>query len=307
MGLRFTPASRTFVIPSLAVWATLAIASAGYAFSWGWLANPPATDKTPGQEQAKPKAKHASVAALRDRMLMSYHGKTTDLFTSIPGFGMERMTPLYKYIPFEIPDLSTSDVEVEKEIATPELLKDVFAKSLDGFRDPSKPLPVKKDGAFNPFEAPRNGGFNGAFGNVVMIGMQLRLLDLVGLINADGPKVYSGGKAFEVQRMSFEEAKTSRAKNSGIGFEFGARPIRSAKGGEPGHDKVDTAKLETRALDIFEITGVAELNQGKDLFVRYRGNVIRMLGRSCATEQVPRMSQRQQEGGLAWGILVYLR
>jgi hypothetical protein len=49
------------------------------------------------------------------------------------------MPPLYKYVPFEIPDLSTNEVEVEKEIAIPNVLKDLFASSREGFHDASKP------------------------------------------------------------------------------------------------------------------------------------------------------------------------
>jgi hypothetical protein len=176
------------MIALLAIAITVGIATAAYAFSWArYAAAPDASDKT--------KAKHASITTLRDRMLESYHGKTTDLFTSIPGFGMERMPPLYKYVPFEIPDLSTNEVEIEKEIAPPDLLKDVFAKSLDSFRNPAKPAAKKKEGG-NPFEENPKGFGHTAWSNAVVRGLQLRLLDLVGLINPDGPKVYSRWQGF---------------------------------------------------------------------------------------------------------------
>src|SRR5262245_24386734 len=49
---------------------------------------------------------HPTVTALRDRMLRHYHGAATNVFTEIPGFGLERMRPLYQQIPFEVPFFS---------------------------------------------------------------------------------------------------------------------------------------------------------------------------------------------------------
>jgi hypothetical protein len=222
-------------------------------------------------------------------MLQSYHGKTVDIFTSIPGFGDERMVPLYKYVPFQVPDLSTNEVEIEKEITPPQLLKDVFADSVSGFRNPAKGLPERKPGGFDPGKGryvgfgrvEKGDGFQQRFsgGEAVRHGLQLRLLDLVGLINADGPKVYSGGKAFEMVRVPFDQAKAIRSADKGL-FQSEKPPTRLDNLG-----KAEDTKLATRPLDVFESTGVAELTDGKDLFIRTRGNVIRMLGALRATEQ----------------------
>jgi hypothetical protein len=265
MTLRSVFASRKRAVPALAVVAVMAWI--GYAVACG---DPSATPDA--------KAKHLPIAGLRDRMLENYHGQATDIFTAIPGFGMERMPSLYKYVPFEVPDLSTNEVEVEKQIVPPKLLTDVFAKSLDDFRDPTKPLPpVKKKAPM--FDA--GAGFSSSFGGTVTTGLQLRLLDLVGLTDADGPRVYSGGKAFEAVRMSAEEVKAERAKNPKLGF-YIPPPKRPARAQDK--EKVASAKLEMRPLDLFEIAGVAELQQGKDLFVRHKGSAIRMLGALRATD-----------------------
>ena len=57
-------------------------------------------------------------------------------------------------------------------------------------------------------------------------------------------------------------------------------------------------KIETRPLDIFETAGVAELRQGKDLFVRPRGNVIRMLGALRAGAQCVKCHNDSKQGDL---------
>jgi len=287
MKPRSTSTLRKWIIPALVLVGALGIARA----------TDPPTPRPVASDDAKQadakadakKAKHAPIATLRDRMLQSYHGKTTDIFTSIPGFGDERMVPLYKYVPFQVPDLSTNEVEVEKEITPPQLLKDVFADSLHGFREPGKPLPARKAGGFDPVKG-RYVGFGRANsggpgprgaggGEAIRHGLQLRLLDLIGLIDPDGPRAYSGGKAFEMVRVPFEKAQPLAGKNGNV-FLNEKAPTRPDNLG-----KAETAKLETRPLDIFESTGVAELTDGKDLFIRTRGNVIRMLGALRATEQ----------------------
>jgi hypothetical protein len=258
--------------PTIATLAILGMVCAGHG------ADPDAPSKN-----ADAKVKHPPISALRQRMLEQFHGQTTDTFTAISGFGMERMVPLYKLVPFEIPDLSTNEVEVVKEIVPPQPLKDVFSESLDGFRHPGKPV-VKKNQPNAPFNP--NDGF-GIPNRVVMRGLQLRLLDLVGLINADGPRVYSGGKAFEVQRMNAEEAKAFRETGKPAVNPFQPRfmPPKARKSADDARAKAEPAKLETRPLDVFETTGVAELRDGKELFIRTRGNAIRMLGALRATEQ----------------------
>jgi hypothetical protein len=287
MNQRCRLAWRNWAVSALAMGVTLSVASASHGFSWAWFTD--AADATT-------KAKHTPITSLRSRMLENFHGQATNAFTAIPGFGMERMIPLYKQVPFEIPDFSTTEVEVEKEITPPKLLEDVFAKSLSEFRNPSKPLPVPEKKDFSPFGPGPKSGFGSAFGGTITRGLQLRLLDLVGLSDPDGPRVHSGGKAFEVMRMTFEEGKKERAKNSGAALEGGlpsnfGRPV-TAKAPEV------TAKLETRPLDIFEIAGVAELSQGKQLFVRHKDNVIRMLGALRATEQCLKCHTDNKKGDL---------
>src|SRR5205807_396227 len=110
--------------------------------------------------------------------------------------------------------LSTGEVEIDKDTPAPDILKNVFARSVDNFRDPTKPIPAPKKGG-SPLDPNPAGTFGSAFNGAIMHGLQLRLLDLVGLTDPDHPKVYSGGKAFEIQRMSNEEAKAEQAKNPG--------------------------------------------------------------------------------------------
>lgn len=289
MNQRSRLAWRNWAVLALAVGATLSLASVGHGFSWTWLTGTPTAD-------AAAKSKHTPITSLRSRMLENFHGQATEAFTAIPGFGMERLIPLYKKVPFEIPDFSTTEVEVEKEIAPPKLLEDVFAKSLAEFRNPSKPLAVPGKKGFSPFETDPKGGFGGSFRGTITRGLQLRLLDLVGLSDPGGPRVHSGGKAFEVMRMTAEEAKKERAKNPAAIIEGGLPPNlgknTAAKAPEV------TAKLETRPLDIFEIAGVAELSQGKQLFVRHKDNVIRMLGALRATEQCLQCHTDNKKGDL---------
>jgi hypothetical protein len=274
------------------------VVASGMAWIGHSVAVPAADQPAPGKpgirDAAKDRAKHAPITAFRDRMLETFHGATSDLFTEIPGFGMERMTPLYKYVPFEIPDLSTNEVEVEKEIVASEQLKQAFAKSLDLFRDPTKAMPRRKD--MNPFAQPK-GEFSGSFGNVVMPGLQLRLLDLVGLMD-DAPRVFSGGKAFEVQRMTFVEAKAVKGKTPDLTVRPTRPAVKKNDKGEP------IGKLDTRPLDLFEIAGVAELRQGKDLFVRHKDRSIRMLGALRATEVCLECHTDNKKGDLL-GALSY--
>jgi len=283
--------------------ATLALAWAGYCATHAAFADEPAA-------KPKEKADHSPVVTLRDRMLQAYHGQTTNLFTSITGFGMERMQPLYKVVPFEVPDFSTNEVESGQQIAPPDLLKQVFDSSVNGFRDPSKPIPpIKRDGNFNPFNpGPGFGRIVRPQGGAVVSGLQLRLLDLVGLTDPDGPKVYSGGKAFELQRMTAAEAKKLSEKNPNLPFglypdqfgkpgPFGKFANGKAPDGQGGAAQ-DAADLETRPLDLFETAGVVELSQGKDLYLRHKDNVIRMLGALRATDQCLKCHSDSKRGDL---------
>jgi hypothetical protein len=285
MSLRSALVSRRFILQAFAV-ATFGIAGVGYSVMQRAFADPP-------PEKAK-RSDHLPVTALRDRLLASYHGHATDMFTAIPGFGMERMPPLYKQIPFELPEFSTNEVETTQAIAPPNLLKDVFDQSLNSFHDPSKPIPAKNAAPNNPFFSPP--GFGRAFGGPnagpIRSGLQLRLLDLVGLTDPDGARVYSGGKAFEIVRMSNEEAKKEREKNPGAAI--GIIQIGRAAAAK------DAAKadLQTRPLDLFETAGVVELSQGKELFIRQKGNVVRMLGALRAREQCLKCHSDTKKGDL---------
>jgi hypothetical protein len=293
MKVRSGLASRKLLVAATAMAATLGMIGSGPSAT----GDGPATATPVRDEKAKAKSDHPSITVLRNRLLASFHGQTTDLFTALPGFGMERMRPLYKYVPFEIPDLSTNEVEVEKEIVPPDVLKDLFAKSRDAFHDPGKPLPAKRAENIMPL------GFGPmSRGGVIVRGLQLRLLDLVGLTNPAGPMVYSGGKAFEVQRMSAEEAKAFRAKNPGAELDAALKLYRpTAKELDA---KADHAKLPTRPLDVFETAGVAELSQGKDLFIRNRDDVIRMLGALRAGDQCVKCHTDSKKGDLL-GALSY--
>jgi hypothetical protein len=265
------------LLPTVAI--TVALAWPGCADLPAGATDAPGTNDT---AKAKPKADHPPIIALRDRMLAKFHGNATDLFTAIPGFGMERMKPMYKRVPFELPLFSTDEVDVQQETTAPETLRNAFADSLDVFRDPSKQATVaaKDAKARPPFSDPPRGGYGSNFRGTVVRGLQLRLLDLVALVDPEDPKVYAGGMAFEIMRMTAEEAKAMRAKDSGADA-----AIITGQFNKPIVTKLDRTPLKTRPLDYFETAGVEELSRGKDLFIRHKDNVIRMLGALRATDQ----------------------
>ena len=229
-------------------------------------------------------------------MLTTFHGDAVNRFTAIPGFGTERMIPLYKEIPFEVPFFSTGDVETEKDMEAPTLLKNVFAKSSADFHDSSTPVVTaqkKNDMAF--IFGGKNPGFGGTLRNTVVHGLQLRLLDLVGLIDPDQPKVYSGGKAIEVMRFSPQEIEAAAKKHPNAGRLSLLESLRTETAQK---NPLPTAKMETRDLDLFEVTGVAELSHGKELFVRQRDSVIRMLGALRAIESCVQCHTERKVGDL---------
>jgi hypothetical protein len=315
------------------LFATVAVAGlawGGYAASRMWFASPDPTPTAPPVTTAakERKAGHPSIAAVRDKMLEQFHGKAVERFTAIPGFGMERLIPLYQEIPFEIPFFSTGDVEITGDIATPNLLKDVAAKSVADFQ--SGPRPRTRDvlGALTlDADAVRwaidpGKGFGRVVRGTVVQGLQLRLLDLVGLIDPEHPQVYSGGKAIEIFRMTqFDNLGGKFAPNSGppsVGAPSVGAPSVGAPNAGPstvteipypvlnleklaaGAPKTETLpeKLEIRPLDLFEVAGVAELAQGKDQFVRHKGNVVRMLGALRATAQCIECHTEHKTGDL---------
>jgi len=270
--------SRTCLLASITLAAVLGFAAPAQS-GWLSLAGPL---KTRG---------HPPIADLRGRMLMNFHGQATATFSAIPGFGDERMPVLYKRIPFEVPDLSTDEIETEKQVVPPDRLKEVFSRSLDGFREPGKPLPaMKREGTVLPdIRRPQAPGANAITG-----GLQLRLLDLVGLTDPEGPRVYSGGKAFELQRIVLRNGK-GLPQDPNIDL---PKVLKISQPADEPLARADAGPLETRPLDLFETAGVAELMQGKDLFVRNRGNVIRMLGALRATGQCVRCHKDRKEGDL---------
>jgi hypothetical protein len=280
---------------------TAAIAVSG-ANAWLQSGDDPAPPK---EVKVDRKADHPTAAALRSQIMAEFHGRTTNVFTSVPGFGFERIRPVYERIPWEVPEFSTNEVEVETAPATPQLLKDVFAKSLDAFKKssqakaaPTTPPPAQTKGPPLAVTEKSQPGFGATRNGTVVSGLQLRLLDLVGTINADGPKAYSGGKAFELVR--------SKRGDFGGGLGFGGgfgKPVESevpAKKEAEGH----LSGLEERPLDVFETAGLAELSNGKDTFVRTKGNVIRMLGALRAGDQCLNCHFEHHKGDLL-GALSY--
>jgi hypothetical protein len=260
-------------------------------------------DGPPSKPALKGKMKHPPVTAIRDRMLVNFHGRVTDIFADIPGFGGGRMGPLYKYVPFRIPDLSTNEVEVADEVRPTKQLETAYAKSLAVVSDA-----LRTQGRISGPRAKDIGPVAG-FGRSdvyesIAGGLQLRLLDLVGLIDQDGPRVYCGGKAFEREATTWEEMERAR-KNKKTDALFPGTlnqlpPTRdiSANSQKRRSDPRDDDSPETRPLDVFETVGVAELRAGKDLFIRTRGNVIRMLGALRATGECLRCHSDNKKGDL---------
>lgn len=267
--------------------------------------------EAPGSK-AKKRSDHPPIAAIRDRVLTEFHGAATDVFTAIPGFGMERMTPLYKKIPFEVPYFSTGEVEAaEGPAQTPAILQQALAKTRAEF-DRLSPANDRKNSPNDlPFAKPDAWGQN--FDGSVARGVQIRLLDLVGLTDRDAPKVYVGGSAFELVRLQPDELNklSEQAKDIGgdvnlFGF-YGKNldpkaaekiGIRRHGHGNVVEGKAPPAPLPTRPLDLFESAGVQELAQGKDVYIRSKGEVVRMLGALRATEQCLKCHTEAKQGDL---------
>jgi hypothetical protein len=291
--------------------ANLTILVAIVTFGGGRSPLAPAVADEPEKSKAGKdgKADHPAAAVLRERVMREFHGRATDLFTTIPGFGYERLVPIYERIPWEVPHFSTDDIEVENAPATPKLLEEVFAKSLESYKNATRaaaPAPKPEAKSLGGALPPAKPGFGGTLSDTVLSGVQLRLLDLVGVLNPDHPKVYSGGKAFELIRSQ-----------RGLGAGFGGSPnFGPGASFEPKEAKVDGKKeakkedkghyagLENRPLDLFESTGLSELADGKETFVRAKGNVIRMLGALRASEQCLSCHTEHRKGDLL-GALSY--
>jgi hypothetical protein len=218
------------------------------------------------------KKPHLPIAAIRDKLLTAFHGEAAHQFTEIPGFGFERMTPLYKKIPFELPYFSTGELEVvgapEK---TPHDLNDALVAGIATFQ--GKPLEARPASQLVPFGDPKAPGYGFAMGGTVTHGLQLRHFDLVGLTDPSQPKVYSGGKAFELIRYTKEEVEKF-AKNAPTNIAWN-RMVAEIPTTE---QKSETAEPEMRSLDMFEAAGIPDLLQGKNVFIRSKDRVVRMLG-----------------------------
>jgi len=264
--------------------------------------------------KAKAKSEHPPAAALRDRVLAEFHGAAANTFTAIPGFGMERMVPLYKKIPFEVPYFSTGDLEAaEGPKKVPAMMTLALAKTHAQF-EKLTPAPVtkEKDSRFGySFERE---GWGTAFHGTVAYGVQLRMLDLVGLTDREAPKVFVGGQPFELIRLGNEETKDlteGLKKISGkdanlFGF-YGkgitpeaAKELHILKEGT--YNVVESAQPKpvagTRPLDMFEVAGAKELMEGKDVYIRSKDNVVRMLGALRATEQCLKCHHETKSGDL---------
>jgi hypothetical protein len=213
---------------------------------------------------------HPSIAVVRNRLLEEYHGNTTNVFTNVDGFGWERMGPTYEQIPFEIPYYSTEEIEVERAPAPPALLADVVGRSVADFENPTRSFVKKTPERKVPYSGDLVKGFGPVVRGTVAHGIQLRMIDLVGLTDPDNPHVYRGGQAFElvVKERLLPPGKTGVAVGP-------APPTPAGRKQEPGPEG---APPETRAMDLFEIAGVEELRKGKDVYIRYSDRTIRMLG-----------------------------
>lgn len=235
---------------------------------------PPTPSPSPAPTKPSGKPNHPPIVALRDRMLAQYHGKATNVFTSIPGFGWERMKPMYEKIAFEIPSFSPGEADPLEGKEPPAALVDVFGESLAGFKDPSRPSSSKKLASSSGFPAVDAKGFGIFHREAIAHGVQVRTLDLIGLLDKEAPKVYSGGKAFELIRAT-KLGKAPKGKD--------VKPLvveESPAAKVP--EKQPTS--ETRTLDLFEIAGIAELQKGKEVYIRHNGTVIRMLGALRASD-----------------------
>lgn len=289
------------------------------AYEWAKPRMPAATEIAKIEEaapepKAKPKSEHPPIASLRERMLAEFHGAASNTFASLPGFGMERMTPLYKKVPFEVPYFSTGDLEAaDGPKKTPELLQEALAKTHQQF-ETLTPLPAAKKDVPAALVGPGK-GWGRPFGNTIAHGLQMRLLDLVGLTDPESPKVFVGGQAFELARLEQGEVKELDAnlkklagKDASI-YGFFGRHLDAKTSAQLGirndgqmnlveaKPKAD-APMATRSLDMFETAGVHELLSGKDVYIRTKDNVVRMLGALRATEQCIRCHTEAKSGDL---------
>src|SRR5262249_43501594 len=159
----------------------------------------------------------------------------------------------------EVPYFSPGELEVaEGTVKSPGPLLDVFAKSQMTFRGPAQLGASPNPPQTNDFPVTRTDGFGSAFRGTVGRGLQLRMLDLVGLTDGQSAKAYSGGKVLERGGVN---SKTPKQVQEG-GVEI-VNPRGKAESNPP---PAAAPPLETRALDYFEMAGVEELQRGKDVY-----------------------------------------
>lgn len=236
----------------------------------------------------KPDPAHPPIVALREHLLQRFHGTTSSVFANAPGFGGSRMEPTYELIPFEIPYLSPTELELTDPPQTPERLKAVFADSLAAFRTPKLTEPSRDR-------------------TVEFATMQLRTLDLIGLLDKQNPRAYSGGQAFEVaiqrggdHRTPFRRSTVVLTGGSlNLGSQYGPRDNSRYLEGYPVRQVQEPqAHPATRPLDQFEQAGVAELLKGAETHVRGRGEYVRMLGALRASEWCLKCHSEANKGDL---------
>src|SRR5262249_39663696 len=143
---------------------------------------------------------------------------------------------LYKKL-FEVPVFSPGDVEKQRSTESPAPLKEAFEESLARFQSP----PTTKSKSIGPRVA----------------GLQLRMLDLIGLLDKNNPRAYSGGPAFELIEVAFNERMQIEGMDQKRIDKSSTR-----EGGKPANPP------EARSLDFFELSGVAELLKGKTIYLR---------------------------------------
>jgi hypothetical protein len=291
------PSRRRFQLVLVSLLGTAFVGAVWGALTLGWsrlpFVEPSQVPLAP--EQAQPS--HPPIATLRDEMLQHFHGDTSGVFTTIPGFGWSRMPVLYQQIPFEVPYFSTGELEPGSQSGEiPAELKNAFTDTLAVFEAPlrssaprrtERPPTSKGDGQIR---------FGQSFGGAVVGGLQLRQLDLIGLTDKENPRAYSGGRTFELVQAGLADKETKKAKGEVVVAPLGGKhKVGKAR---------RTAQPEIRALDLFEMAGAAELQQGKDIFLRHKGSVVRMLGALRAGDQCLRCHAEAEKGELL-GALSY--
>jgi hypothetical protein len=225
---------------------------------------------SPWPAPPKRRRNHPAIADLRKQMLQHLHGHAEAVFSVSDGFGLDRM-PVVRAKLWEAPVFSPGDLETQGAVESPAPLREAFEESRARF---GSPQPASKAEA----------------GDTRGDGLQLRLLDLIGLRDRDNPRAYSGGPAFEwVRATSKEDIEAILRNNRAASKEEIDAALRNNPGLSIQVRKDEEGKArrrpETRPLDFFELAGLAELREGKATYVRHKDGVVRMLGALRASDQ----------------------